>query len=62
MERALNLSGVTLRNRIIKVHRKRTNVPGKNKAKKEELGMNFLGMMQNFGRGGHRGRGRGRGR
>lgn len=24
--------------------------------------MNLLGMMQNFGRGGHRGRGRGRGR
>lgn len=53
---------MTLRNRVIKVHRKRTNLPGKNKINKEEMGINFLGIMQNFNRPLPRGRGRGRGR
>ena len=61
VQRALHLSGVTLRNRIIKVHRKRTNLPGIFKGKKDDIGMNILGMMQNFTRGGARGRGMGMG-
>jgi hypothetical protein len=62
VDRALYLSGVTLRNRVIKVHRKRTNMPGVHgKGKKDDLGMNILGMIQNFSRNNIRGRGRGRG-
>jgi hypothetical protein len=63
VEKAIKLSGVGLRGRIIKVHRKRTNLPGvHNKKKDEDIKKNFLGIMQSYTMGVMRGRGRGRGR
>lgn len=56
---ALNFTGLRHRGRIIKVHRKRTNIAGMSKSQGPP-GLNFLmGMYppRNF-----RGRGRGRGR
>ncbi len=50
-----------MRNRIIKVHRKRTNLPGKNKNKNDDP-MNLIEIMQKYNQSNIRGRGRGRGR
>jgi hypothetical protein len=57
---ALNFTGLKHRGRIIKVHRKRTNIAGMSKGPQGPPGMSLLmGMYppRNF-----RGRGRGRGR
>lgn len=61
---ALNLSGTRHRGRIIKVHRKRTNIVGMSKGNKGERNILFLNeMVKQFAQQGtYRGRGRGRGR
>ena len=53
VDNAIYLSGTKLRNRAIKVQRKRTNVKGMAKN-------NFGGFLNMFGRGGRNWRGRGR--
>lgn len=64
VDMALNLTGTKLRGRVIKVHRKRTNIIGMNKKTQGARNMQFLNemMMKMTNQTGFRGKPRGRGR